>query len=176
MKADQIVLASILGTLCWLGGGMTTVAAQECSGQLQQPQVSAAARFSVNTNGTVIDRQSGLMWKQCLEGQRGTGCVGVATPLSWEGADNSAVKANRGRFAGYSDWRLPNVDELRGIVEPQCREPAVNLRVFPNTPAQSLWAANRVGQNAWSVDFAVGLPLLSINVGTKYVRLVRDLR
>lgn len=131
MKTGRVVLTSILGSLCWLGGSVATVAAQECTGQ---PQVTATGRFSVNTNGTVIDQQSGLMWKQCLEGQRGTGCVGVATPLSWEGADNSAVAASRGRFAGYSDWRLPNVDELRSIVEPQCREPAIIYGFSPVRP------------------------------------------
>mgnify|MGYP001950110910 CR=1 FL=1 len=57
-----------------------------------------------NGDGTITDNSTGLMWMQDDNG---------------EGVDWSAslAYAEGSEFGGYSDWRLPNVKELQGIVD-----------------------------------------------------------
>ncbi|MCK5663687.1 MAG: DUF1566 domain-containing protein, partial [Thiotrichaceae bacterium] len=68
-----------------------------------------------NSDGTVTDNATSLMWKQCLEGASGNGACNEESPslLSWTEALNLAGTS----FATYTDWRLPNIKELSSIVE-----------------------------------------------------------
>jgi hypothetical protein len=149
------------------------LAAQECNSRSALP--ANGERFTSHSNGTVTDKQTQLMWKQCMEGQRGARCLGQAAVLPWDRALQTAYTASQVNFAGHSDWRLPTVEELLSLVDKQCREPAINLRFFPATPASSLWSGNQSDPNAWSVDFSAGHPFQSFKAGGKYVRLVRNL-
>lgn len=133
------------------------------------------SRYSDNGNGTVTDNQTGLMWKQCSEGQSGAGCAGIATGLNWP--DSLAAGANSS-FAGFNDWRLPNVKELASLIERACHRPSINELRFPNTPPTGIYwvssssAAN--GSNAWFVYFSNGGVLnASSKSSIGLVRLVR---
>ena len=55
---------------------------------------------------TVIDHTTGLMWQQS-----GSGTVNYKTAQSY------IEYLNQNRFAGYSDWRLPTIEELLSLVE-----------------------------------------------------------
>lgn len=57
-----------------------------------------------NGNGTISDNATGLMWMQNDNGEG----------LLWEEALNYAENVE---FAGYNDWRLPDVKELQSIVD-----------------------------------------------------------
>ncbi|MCI5228088.1 MAG: DUF1566 domain-containing protein, partial [Candidatus Electrothrix sp. AX2] len=85
-----------------------------------------------NGDGTVTDSKTGLMWKQCLEGLSGSDCAtGSAESFTWQEAlQQPGVINHAGGFAGYTDWRLPNINELISIVEEQCYNPAINLNRF----------------------------------------------
>ena len=87
-------------------------------------------RYTV-IDGTVTDGVTGLMWKQCPEGLEGSDCsVGAAGLLIWGG---SMKRARDSEFAGYTDWRLPNMKELLSIVAFDQSSPAINTTVFPGT-------------------------------------------
>lgn len=60
--------------------------------------------FSDNGNGTITDSATGLMWAQSDNG----------SGLDWE---NALAYAESSTLGGHSDWRLPNVKELQGIVD-----------------------------------------------------------
>ena len=60
--------------------------------------------FADNGDGTITDNATGLMWSQDDNGEG----VDWTDALSY--AENSEL-------AGYSDWRLPNVKELQGIID-----------------------------------------------------------
>ncbi|MBP8284334.1 MAG: DUF1566 domain-containing protein, partial [Chromatiaceae bacterium] len=93
-------------------------AAQTCKyGSI--PATAPASRFTDNGDGTVTDRATGLQWQRCSEGQTwssGT-CTGTATGHTWQVALQLAEAAS---YAGQSDWRLPNINELASIVEQAC--------------------------------------------------------
>lgn len=125
------------------------------------PATTPTVRFTVNANGTVIDKKTGLMWKKCSEGLSGMDCtVGVIqTQTWWSTLQNIQTMNTTSGFAGFTDWRIPNVKELRSIVEKQCYNPAINLTVFPNTAPTYFWTSSSSawsGDYAWYIDFGSG--------------------
>lgn len=86
--------------------------------------------FTINGDGTVTHQVTGLTWRQCAVGLTwsGSACTGTADYKDWEGALAAAESLS---FAGKSDWRLPNINELRSLVERACATPATNAALFP---------------------------------------------
>lgn len=167
----RIGLVLLLCTVC------TGVPAQTCRSDI--PATAPDSHFVDNGDGTVTDVATGLMWKQCLEGVSGTGCTsGSVTSMTWQQALQRGVDA---AFAGHTDWRLPNMNELESLVERRCDDPAINARFFPNTPGNSwVWSSSPDAyrpSHAWSVFFYNGF-VLSYNKesgdpGDPHIRLVR---
>lgn len=120
------------------------------------------SRFTIHGDGTVTDLKTGLMWKQCSEGFSGDGCLtGRMQNAFWDATLNSIKTLNEGNgFAGYKDWRLPNIKELHSIVEAQCYRPAVNLDVFPNTQIAKYFSSSLVKDifrdQVWAVEYEFG--------------------
>lgn len=131
-----------------------------------------------NGNGTVTDSKTGLMWKQCLEGLSGNDCAtGTATTFTWQQALQQPGVVNGTGFAGYTDWRLPNIRELRSIVEEQCFNPTINTTRFPNTPSSYVWSGSPSTDgldNAWYVNFEYGRSDADNRSSNYAVRLVRN--
>lgn len=133
-------------------------------------------RFTINKDGTINDNTTGLMWMRCSLGQEWNGktCGGTAAVYQWTDALKVPVGFD---FAGYSDWRLPNKNELESIIEGRCFTPAINSKVFPATPTTYYWSSSpyaAVAEGAWSVDFGYGTVNASVKSGAIHIRLVRD--
>jgi len=75
--------------------------------------------FKDNGDGTVTDRATGLMWMKADSGGLKAG-KNKDGKLNWR---ESLAWAENLEYAGYSDWRLPNVKELQSIVD-YTRSPA----------------------------------------------------
>ena len=136
------------------------------------------ADFVVNGDGTVTHHKTGLMWKQCSEGLTGTDCTsGSATTHTWQEALQQVKTLNdNGGFAGYADWRLPNIKELATLVEVQCVIPAINATIFPATEKSFYWSSSPVAgyaSYAWPVNFEYGYDGPGSKSNGSYVRLVR---
>ncbi|MGX9728526.1 MAG: Lcl C-terminal domain-containing protein [Candidatus Electronema sp. VV] len=91
----------------------------------------AFASFHDNGNGTVTDSRTGLVWQQIPLDADGNG---AADALTWQEALAAATKLS---FAGQSDWRLPNRNELQSIVDYRYADPAIDSNVFPKVTAVS---------------------------------------
>ncbi|WP_446009796.1 Lcl C-terminal domain-containing protein [Candidatus Electrothrix sp.] len=153
----------LLGTVSW--------ASAACDTDLSASTPSS--QFSVDAvNGTVIDTKTGLMWKQCLEGD--PDCSGDPPKYTWTNAVNQVDAANlNSGFADFTDWRLPNIKELQSIVEEQCSSPAINEDIFPGTVAEKILSNSPKDSSTWlTIDFSSGATLSSD--AENYVRLVRD--
>jgi len=171
MKKMMILMILMSCLLFWSG-----VSYAACNAA--QIQDTPNTDFVNNGDGTVTHTKTGLMWKQCSEGLSGVGCAtGAATTHNWQAALKLADTLNVGAgFAGFNDWRVPNIKELNSIVESQCFTPAINTMVFPNTLSlvycsSSSYAAG--ASYAWFVDFSNGHDGAGYKSYYYYVRLVR---
>ena len=164
--------------LCCMFFVATTHAAQLCQ-KSSIPASTPDSQLIDNLDGTITDSKTGLMWKQCLEGAEKDNCrMNLPSNFTWQEAlqQPGAVNA-KGGFAGYQDWRLPNIDELHSIVEEQCSDPAINLTRFPNTPSSALWSKSLDVDNSggvWGVVFSNGRSNIYPRSFNYAVRLVRD--
>lgn len=153
-------------------------AAQSCRTSI--PASTPTSAFALNADGTATDVASGLVWKRCAEGQTwdGAHCNGAAGTYNWRQA---LVQASTSNYGGFTDWRVPNVRELRSIVEARCYNPTVNATVFPNTTSPStstvpFWTASPYATRAdyaAYVDFWGGNSDADRKTVAKQVRLVR---
>lgn len=160
----------VLGGL--IAGGAVSFAAQTCRQDLAAS--TPDSRFTVNGDGTVTDKVTGLIWKRCSEGRSGTSCEnGTAATFDWDDARTGVTSIS---FAGKRDWRLPTIQELDSIVEYQCTMPAINTAVFPATPASNFWSASPYAgyaTGAWNLNFNDGVHDNASKNYRLYVRLVR---
>jgi hypothetical protein len=113
--------------------------------------VNTTANYMGNQEGTFTDNNTGLMWMRCPLGQtwNGDSCIGVATACTWNGA-----KAAISTFAGYSDWRLPTINELKNIVDNNLKAidlPTCIKSTFTKSQGQRLWSSTLVNNRP---DFA----------------------
>ena len=108
----RLVLSVIFlsAAFCLLSPGL-----QAATGR--QAETRNAARFVDNKDGTVLDRQTGLMWLK--NGQSTLGAI------TWReaGAFCDGLK-----YAGYSDWRLPTKKEWATIIDASNQSPALPLK------------------------------------------------
>ena len=155
-----------------------TAQAQVCKPE-SIPASTPDSQLQDNGDGTITDRKTGLIWKQCLEGQSGSDCAsgGVET-FTWQQALQRAQTVNSsGGFAGFSDWRVPTIKELSSLVEHQCVGPAINLTRFPNASNHWLWSSSAVAGSAfhaWGVNFGNGSTNGILKSDSYQLRLVRS--
>jgi len=114
------------------------------SGDEMQPATSA--NFMTQTiSGKVVvtDSKTGLMWQK-----------EYAILKTWQQALKYCEDLT---YAGYSDWRLPNKNELSSLINYE--KSGSPSSYFPDMPDSFFWSSSTyVGNanNAWSVDFSNG--------------------
>jgi hypothetical protein len=136
--------------------------------------IANAGNFVVGT-GTRAGTVMGLMWQQCSDGLSGAGCVtGAAVAVTW---DNAIAYCEGLSLGGFTDWRLPNIEELKSIVDVTTYNPAINTAYFPTTVSAGYWSSASCAPGtpsyAWFVDFSYGRMGSSNKTSTHYVRCVR---
>ena len=152
-----------------------------------------ATRFTDNGDGTISDALTGLMWekKGHLDGTP-VACANAGACPDPHDADNlytwsfdnptgpagtvftvflAQLNAGSG-FAGHTDWRLPTLEELRGIVDYADTTAPTIVPAFENgcsatcdgmacgcTSSERTWTNDllpSIGGNAWTVEFLDG--------------------
>ena len=145
------------------------------------PQIhpSTLGAFTINADGTATDLRTGLTWDRCVLGQdHANQCNGQGDPYDWQQALAAAVTSNAENYLGHDDWRLPNMKELRSIVERSCVEPGLDRNIFLNAPGSPATLTSSTypafPQVAWTVGFDSGGYVASFGKGLNHrVRLVR---
>lgn len=90
----------------------------------------------------VIDTKTNLVWAK-----------EYSTGKSWKDALKYCEDSV---YAGFSDWRLPNVNELKSLLNYSSGYPSSG---FPEMPSQSFWASTSYlgySEYAWYVNFNYG--------------------
>jgi hypothetical protein len=119
--------------------------------------------YTDNSDGTVTDISSSLMWQQASSSKE----------MAWEQALAYCEKLKLG---GYIDWRLPALDELRDLVDGSRHSPAINTNYFPNTHSSNYWSSTTYAYYtgyAWLVYFDIGSVSCTNKYNSSYVRAVR---
>jgi alpha-tubulin suppressor-like RCC1 family protein len=139
--------------------GETQGAAEPSEGQgtrakVEKAPVSVNARYVDKGDGTILDKQTGLIWLKDAN-------VGNL-PLPYEGAKQYLQEMNSGRRSnfGYSDWRLPTISEIETLVDKAQFYPALPVaHPFTNVQKQFYWSSSTgkdVMDYVWIVDMASG--------------------
>jgi len=113
-------------------------------------------------NGIVRDNVTGLEWQQATA----PGTYTWAQAITY--CENLTLPAG-----GYSDWRLPNRNELQTLVDYSRYNPATT---FPNTQASYYWSSTTYVYDtslAWYVGFYDGVHATYGKSSGLYVRAVR---
>lgn len=128
--------------------------------------LAASQNFTDNGNGTVT-QGTGLMWQKKDDNHKRT----------WEDAISYCKGLSLG---GYSDWRLPNIGELKSIIDTRNKPPTINTTYFPNTNSSDYWSSTKntdpagmFDKKAWYVNFFNGGMQDDYFLGSGYVRCVR---
>jgi Protein of unknown function (DUF1566) len=155
------------------------------------------ARYLDNGDGTISDTTTGLMWEKKTgtvgeredrtdahnvnntyrrsetdDGDRpdGAAFTKFLFQLNHETSANGIDLA--GCFANHCDWRLPSIDELKGIVDSDTENPSIDP-IFGPTQSQRYWSATTddgFPHAAWRVHFADGNVQI---VGKRFALFVR---
>jgi hypothetical protein len=142
-------------------------------------QKLVANRYSDQGDGTVVDTITGLQWMRSALGQIWNGKINLteAKRYTWQEALSAVDDFNQtGRFAGYQDWRVPSIDELKTLVE-RGKKPAINHAMFPATPLSLFWSSTsavNINHSAWAVYFYGGSAYWYGKTSYYYLRLVRN--
>jgi hypothetical protein len=188
MKRNVSIIAAL--TLC-------LIVLAVISHTLAAPKQPTPQRFVDNGDGTISDNQTGLMWEKknpCAPGGTNPDVHCVNSTYTWSAtginpdgnlfteflsninrADGSSTDGSTIDRKNYSDWRIPNVSELRRIMDctkPHCLDP-----VFGPTQDyywSSTTSVTYSSYDAWWVEFLNG----SVNDGagknsSMFVRAVR---
>ncbi len=115
----------------------------------------------------VTDHTTGLQWQDDSEA--------AAIEANWEAAIDYCEDTLA--LGGYTDWRLPNRNELLSIVDYTRHSPTINSLVFDNISLSGYWTSTshtRYTNYGWTVRFDNGISGYSNDKGREYyVRCVR---
>jgi hypothetical protein len=139
------------------------------------PSNTPDSRYTLHSDGTVTDNATGLMWQRCNLGQTwdGSTCTGSISYYNWQSA---LQQGNSNSFAGYNDWRLPDIHELLSLVAFDRHGPAINTTIFPNTSSTWHWSSSpnsRSSSGGLVIEFYYGSEDNDSRPNTRAVRLLR---
>jgi hypothetical protein len=127
-------------------------------------QAGAPLQFVDNGDGTITDRNTGLMWEKKsdddgLHDARNIYPWSNATEDTiWDWLDEVNAEGGTG-FAGYDDWRIPNVKELNSILDFERSEPAVAPAFHDScTPGCEVVSCSCTFYSVWSSTTVAGSP------------------
>lgn len=137
--------------------------------------------FVDNGDGTVTDRATGLMWQK----------DGSPKPLTLKRSTYYISSLNDKRFMGYSDWRMPTVEELASLIRGNEKK-GLHINPLFTTKRKPCWSSDRgyvedrYMKDVWIVNFVEGRIVLQMMDNdprmifgypeTYYVRGVRSTR
>ncbi len=117
----------------------------------------------------VSDSKTGLQWQDNNETN--------STAYSWQEAIDHCEALT---LDSLDDWRLPNINELKTLIDRSKREPAIKENVFEYIGTNnyySYWSSTSivgVEYDAWVVVFNIGSVTGLNKYYYTYVRCVRD--
>ena len=108
----------------------------------------------VEDDKVVIDHATELMWHQS----------GSFKNMSWKKAKKWVTKLNENGYAGFTDWRLPTLEEAASLLEPSAKNGNQFIDPAFDKTQSSVWtcdsnisSSSLSLDRAWSVNFNYSL-------------------
>ena len=118
-----------------------------------------------DTKSVVIDKARNLMWQDDM--------AVISVEKSHEGAKEYCRNLD---FAGYTDWYLPDVGELKSIVKAD-NYPRAIFKVFQNVASDYYWSSSEyTSEYAWIVLFVYKDVVYYHKTDLNNVRCVRKVK
>lgn len=156
-------IATIVNALCYRD--MPAAPAPSISFELQDRFALTGDMDHADYGGMVVDQSTGLTWSRGnVPGGR----------MNWAKAKEACTAL---RLGGFTDWRLPTIQELLTLIDYERHEPAINTDFFQ---CESSWywtstpAHSSPGGYAWIVHFSGGYSSWASQDGDGCVRAVRS--
>ena len=121
------------------------------------------AEYIDNGNGTVTDTSTDLTWQK-------------DTPENIVNWEQALAYCEALTLAGKNDWRLPDINELRSLVDYSRYNMSINTTYFPNTLPAFYWSSSTSASNpfnAWGIFFLDGSGNSANKSSLSVVRAVR---
>ena len=141
-------------------------------GDWQKGVTWPSPRFTINSDGTVADNLTGLVW---LENASCTAFFSGDTTAQNNRSWSNALTAANSLESGYcgltdgsiaGDWRLPNVREMHSLIDLSQYDPALPTNPFTGVQSSYYWSSTTNAENtneAWFVRLNDGY----VNYGSK---------
>jgi hypothetical protein len=130
-----------------------------------QTPVMVASHFTVESNGTILDNLTGLVWQK----------VPYSDTLTWE---KSLQYADTLTLANFTDWRLPNIKELQSINDEGFIKPSLNTAVFGAIGIRKYWSSTSLPNQttkAWYLDTQYGITTYDVKTIRHSILCVRGI-
>jgi hypothetical protein len=115
----------------------------------------------------IIDHTTSLCWQQS----------GSIKSLTFKDAGKYIGQLNDKKYAGFSDWRLPTIEEALSLMEPKRSENGLYINSIFNKNQQQIWTSDKFDPSfAWIVHFFSGFTVLNYLVRDEHIRAVRSNR
>ena len=104
--------------------------------------------------------------------------MGDAKEVNWHDAMTIPDTFNQQGYAGYNDWRVPNIDELQSLIDKIKGKKGnyIDADVFPANNGDGFWSSSPDAgdsSSAWVVYFGNGNSYVNYKDDYNDVRLVR---
>ena len=139
--------------------GQTDSYAAGDDGDLQMGVLWPVPRFAQNSDNTVTDTLTGLIWTQDANAPGPVACANTAEEMTWTEALDHVACLNAETYLGFDDWRLPNAYELASLFHAGMDNSADWLtdEGFANVYASRYWTSTTYGpkspdDTAWIVE------------------------
>ncbi len=188
---SQNLLSGILGLLVWSSAHSESAIEYSRYAGLTVSGAPAPVSTPPDLWACVTDLETGLTWESRTHDYgphdfrqtytwRNTPATGSVAQCELPdcNADAYIARLNSERWCGFENWRLPDREELRSIVDYR-REIAgstVFSAMFPNTAAQFYWGAETDVSDplaAWGIGFVFGFDYAYPKNSVGHIRLVR---
>ena len=159
--ADTIQLPKTGQGKCYdIAGNQISCVGTGQDGDIQAGVAWPNPRFTDNGDGTITDNLTGLMWTKNANLFNGINL--------WQKALDYIAGMNAVKYQnfGYKDWHLPNVNELKSLVDYEYFGPSLPQgHPFSNTSSSGYWSSSSYActpycplplRCAWEVDMSYG--------------------
>lgn len=123
----------------------------------------------------IIDHNTGLIWE--VKSPEAGQANDKDCTYSWTDAREAYPKSlNDEAYGGFDDWRLPNKNELRTIIDYGRTSPAMDPRYFGNCPVGFYWSSDTYEMQpyfGWAIYNGLGSGIAMSKVSKRYVLAVR---